>query len=1149
MTNPDSDPLVGRTVGQYQILARIGGGGMGVVYSARAARLGRIVALKFLPPQWSHDASAKDRFVREAQAASATNHPNICTIHDIETADDGQLFIVMAYYDGETLKKRLESGPLPIEEALDVATQVADGLAKAHAQSVVHRDIKPGNLILTEDGVRILDFGLATFADALKLTAENAALGTVAYMSPEQVRGQLADARTDVWAAGAVLYETLTGHPPFRGSHAEAIGYAVRNEQPTPIRAERPEVAEEVEQLVFRALHKEPSVRYASGRELARALRQVRGLSVPLDLRTQPIAVEAGRAPRRPRIATKVSSMTVLVLVAALLAWIWWPADPVLVAVAPVVNQTGYPELDDFGLALTHELARQLGDVGNIRVLPYLRMLEIIRPFRAERRYVSREALQAIATHSGAQLLIVPTVLRESQGWQVRVEFRRPDTGAVQGAYVTSPDPAALMKKVVYRQIGELPPAVFAHIEAHGPRGATLVRTLRAWLRRPPSTAKPRMGSLDAARSFEEGIDAYEQLEYATAGNAFDRAMELDPRNPTPAAWKSRVAVLMRQDKIALESGDRARRLVTSETPADEAAFVDAVAAEAHRDVDAASARYRALESRHAGESFWLIELGGFQDRQGLTKEAVETYHRALVADDRLVKPRVELCRMYSPSRLNEPALARQQGERGLAMYVALGNRGGEAQARWCLTDVLLAGESAQRREARQHAESALAIMKGLGYRFGIARGYNYLANVAHHERNAAEAAALWEQTLAAAREVGFVVLESRTLMNLGVANEALGKRPAALKYYRDSFAMAEALGAGQDAAWIESNIAALLIDYGGDQEEGLRHAQNALAALTDLHDKDFEVFTRRVIAMYHRYRGQHEEAVRELTRARELAREHNLDEKVTQLDLDMARLQFDVNDYVAAEMLLQRVEPRTSGRDRIHARTELARTRARLGAFDLARADLAAAAHEVTDIQDAGSLPLLRAAEGEVAFEAGLLRDARVHFAEAAAFGTDGDLLDAASVEARAYAGFIDATLGAVERGRREVLASLERARRMHRASIEARCLLFLARIDVAGRRFDDALSTLAQIPETIGDLELRAQTEVWRGRALMGRGDQTAAAAAREKADRTVSALRSRLSDSTWVRVLLRPEIRLLTGESSGAGGLTSRRGPHGR
>src|SRR5688572_15006524 len=204
--------MVGRTVAHYEIVARRGGGGMGVVYEARDTRLGRTVALKFLPPQWSHDEAAKQRFVREAQAASATHHPNICTIHDIGTAADGQLFIVMAYYEGITLKQRIErDGPLPLAEALDIATQVADGLAKAHAQGIVHRDIKPGNLILTDDGVRIVDFGLATFADALQLTIPGSTVGTAAYMSPEQVRGAAADARSDVWAAGVILYEMLTG--------------------------------------------------------------------------------------------------------------------------------------------------------------------------------------------------------------------------------------------------------------------------------------------------------------------------------------------------------------------------------------------------------------------------------------------------------------------------------------------------------------------------------------------------------------------------------------------------------------------------------------------------------------------------------------------------------------------------------------------------------------------------------------------------------------------------------------------------------------------------------------------------------------------------------------------------------------------------
>ncbi len=214
--------MIGRTVAQYDIVAKLGGGGMGVVYRARDTRLGRAVALKFLPPQWSHDEGAKQRFLREAQAASATNHRNICVIHDIGQTDDGQLFIVMAHYEGQTLKQKLEAGALPLAEALELATEIAEGLARAHAQGVVHRDIKPGNLMVTDDGVKILDFGLAKFADALQLTIPGTTVGTVAYMSPEQARGEAADERSDIWALGVVLYEVLTGEVPFKGTYPEA---------------------------------------------------------------------------------------------------------------------------------------------------------------------------------------------------------------------------------------------------------------------------------------------------------------------------------------------------------------------------------------------------------------------------------------------------------------------------------------------------------------------------------------------------------------------------------------------------------------------------------------------------------------------------------------------------------------------------------------------------------------------------------------------------------------------------------------------------------------------------------------------------------------------------------------------------------------
>ena len=191
--------MLGRTISHYHILEPLGGGGMGVVYKAQDTRLDRFVALKFLPPELSRDEDANSRFMQEARAASALDHPNICTIHDIGESDDGQLFIAMAHYEGQTLKKRIAEAPLPIDEALGIALQVLEGLTVAHKAGIVHRDIKPANIMVTNRGlVKLLDFGLARVAGAPRLTQVGATLGTASYMSPEQTRGQEAGIRSDL---------------------------------------------------------------------------------------------------------------------------------------------------------------------------------------------------------------------------------------------------------------------------------------------------------------------------------------------------------------------------------------------------------------------------------------------------------------------------------------------------------------------------------------------------------------------------------------------------------------------------------------------------------------------------------------------------------------------------------------------------------------------------------------------------------------------------------------------------------------------------------------------------------------------------------------------------------------------------------------
>ena len=405
--------MIGKIISHYKILEKLGEGGMGVVYKAQDTKLDRIVALKFLPKHLLCDEEAKTRFVHEAKAASALNHPNITTIHEIDEAE-GECFIAMEYVDGRSLKKLIEEKTLSLKEILDIAIQACEGLVIAHEKGIVHRDIKSDNIMLTFKGqIKIMDFGLAELKGASRLTKTGSTVGTLAYMSPEQAQGMEVDQRSDIFSFGVVLHEMITGQLPFKGEHEPAIIYSILNETPEPLARYKSNVPGALQQIVDKALAKERDERYQHVDEIL------------ADLKSAKRKIESGRTIQEPlklkRLIKRplylyVSLAIIIILLILSKIYFFTSSKGFLdsIAVLPLQNLSGDPNQEYFSDGMTEALITELQKIKSLRVISRTSVMQYKKV---------QKLLPEIAKELGVRAVVEGSILRSGDKVRVTVQL------------------------------------------------------------------------------------------------------------------------------------------------------------------------------------------------------------------------------------------------------------------------------------------------------------------------------------------------------------------------------------------------------------------------------------------------------------------------------------------------------------------------------------------------------------------------------------------------------------------------------------------------------------------------------------------------------------------------------------------------------